>query len=180
MMPYASMTGTRRNLNVMQQADWRLLMAPACLDRYPENAPRWPDGSPAAHALDNGAWSAHTQGTAFDEPAFLRAVASCQDGQALGSPRPACQASVKKPLPNSCFDEPSEATASLTDTPHQPPYLRFRQQRRCRHWRRLMDCQDAGADSFDGSSVTRFASTLPRLDNARRQAPLFGRLPHVE
>lgn len=36
--------------------------------------------------------------------------------------------------------------------------------------RRIRLCALAGADSFDGTSATRFASTLPMLDNARRQA----------
>lgn len=36
--------------------------------------------------------------------------------------------------------------------------------------RRIRLCAAAGADSFDGTSATRFASTLPMLDNARRQA----------
>jgi len=35
--------------------------------------------------------------------------------------------------------------------------------------RRIQLCRDAGADSFDGTSVTRFADTLPLLDGARRQ-----------
>ncbi len=35
--------------------------------------------------------------------------------------------------------------------------------------RRIRLCAAAGADSFDGTSATRFAVTLPMLDNARRQ-----------
>lgn len=42
--------------------------------------------------------------------------------------------------------------------------------------RRIRLCQDAGADSFDGTSATRFACTLPKLDQARRQTNLFGGL----
>lgn len=38
--------------------------------------------------------------------------------------------------------------------------------------RRIHLCAYAGAHSFDGSSVTRFAVNLPRLDRARRQEPL--------
>jgi hypothetical protein len=40
--------------------------------------------------------------------------------------------------------------------------------------RRIFLCAAAGADSFDGSSVSRFAKTLPRLDHARKQIDLFG------
>lgn len=39
--------------------------------------------------------------------------------------------------------------------------------------RRVRLCDAAGADSFDGSSVTRFACNLPRLDFARRGRDLF-------
>lgn len=35
--------------------------------------------------------------------------------------------------------------------------------------RRIALCAAAGVDSFDGSSVSRYAKTLPRLDNAARQ-----------
>lgn len=38
--------------------------------------------------------------------------------------------------------------------------------------RRIALCAAAGADSFDGSSVTRFAVTIGRLDAARRQPAL--------
>lgn len=40
--------------------------------------------------------------------------------------------------------------------------------------RRITACAFAGATSFDGSSVARFAKTLSLLDNARRQLVLFG------
>lgn len=39
--------------------------------------------------------------------------------------------------------------------------------------RRIRLCEEAGADSFDGTSATRFASTLPLLEAARRQPRLF-------
>lgn len=39
--------------------------------------------------------------------------------------------------------------------------------------KRLRLCAMAGADSFDGSGVSRFSSELPRIDFHRRQADLF-------
>lgn len=39
--------------------------------------------------------------------------------------------------------------------------------------RRIRICAAAGADSFDGTSVSRYAKTLPRLDRATRQADMF-------
>lgn len=64
MIAYASRTGTRRNLAALRAADWRLLVSAAgCLRA---------EGFP--YALDNGAWSAFTQGRPFDFPAFERAL----------------------------------------------------------------------------------------------------------
>lgn len=40
--------------------------------------------------------------------------------------------------------------------------------------KRIRLCQDAGADSFDGSSPVMFPCTLRKLDNERRQGHLFG------
>jgi hypothetical protein len=39
--------------------------------------------------------------------------------------------------------------------------------------RRISLCALAGADSFDGTSVTRFACTAQELDHARNQLALF-------
>jgi hypothetical protein len=39
--------------------------------------------------------------------------------------------------------------------------------------RRIRICAAAGADSFDGSGVSRYAKSLPRLDRATRQADMF-------
>lgn len=43
--------------------------------------------------------------------------------------------------------------------------------------RRIAICADAGADSFDGSSVSRFSCNVPRLTEAARQQSLWS--PHV-
>lgn len=42
--------------------------------------------------------------------------------------------------------------------------------------RRIRLCQDSGADSFDGTSPSRFAITTPKLTAAVRQQHLFGGL----
>jgi len=39
--------------------------------------------------------------------------------------------------------------------------------------RRIAICSAAGADSWDGSSASRFAATVPKLDKATRQPDLF-------
>lgn len=40
--------------------------------------------------------------------------------------------------------------------------------------RRVKQCAAAEADSFDGTTGTRYAVTIPKIDNARRQGVLFG------
>nr|WP_315384166.1 hypothetical protein [uncultured Sphingomonas sp.] len=42
--------------------------------------------------------------------------------------------------------------------------------------RRIRACEAAGVDSFDGSSASRFAETLPALERARQQIDLEGYL----
>jgi len=64
MIAYASRTGTRRNLAALRGAGWRLLVSAAACLRH--------EGF--QYALDNGAWSAYTQGRSFDVPAFERAL----------------------------------------------------------------------------------------------------------
>ena len=64
MIAYASRTGTRRNLEALRESGWRLLVSAAGVMRH--------EGFP--YALDNGAWSAFTQGVAWDERAFTRAL----------------------------------------------------------------------------------------------------------
>lgn len=64
MQSYASRTGTRRNLDAMRGAGWRLLVSAKGALRT--------EGMP--YALDNGAWTAFQQGQPFDEGAFSRAV----------------------------------------------------------------------------------------------------------
>ena len=64
LIAYASRTGTRRNLAALRGAGWRLLVSAAgCLRS---------EGFP--YALDNGAWSAFTQGRQFDDRAFSVAL----------------------------------------------------------------------------------------------------------
>lgn len=64
MLMYASRTGTRRNLDALRRSGWRLMVSARGVLRT--------EGFP--YALDNGAWTAHQRGEAFDEAAFERAV----------------------------------------------------------------------------------------------------------
>lgn len=61
---YASRTGTKRNLDEIRRAGWRILVSAKGALRN--------EGFP--YALDNGAWTAFQRGEAFDVAAFDRAV----------------------------------------------------------------------------------------------------------
>ncbi|MDH1929026.1 MULTISPECIES: hypothetical protein [Pseudomonas] len=64
MVPYASRTGTKKNLDAMRANGWGLLVSAKGVLRT--------EGFQEV-MLDNGAWSAYTQGEAFDENAFTKA-----------------------------------------------------------------------------------------------------------
>ncbi|KPC02239.1 hypothetical protein QO021_28935 (plasmid) [Pseudomonas amygdali pv. lachrymans] len=63
MIPYASRTGTKRNLEAMRANGWGLLVSAKGVLRT-EDFP---------YMLDNGAWTAFTHGEEFDERAFGKA-----------------------------------------------------------------------------------------------------------
>jgi hypothetical protein len=64
MQCYASRTGTRRNLDALRAAGWRLMISRAGVWRT--------EGFP--YALDNGAWSDVRTGRDFDDAAFQKLV----------------------------------------------------------------------------------------------------------
>jgi len=64
MIAYASRTGTRRNLDALRRAGWRLMVSARGALRT--------EGF--RYALDNGAWTSFQRGEPFDETAFERAV----------------------------------------------------------------------------------------------------------
>lgn len=204
MLPYASRTGTRRNLAVMRSAGWRILVTPA--------EPRT-EGFP--YALDNGAWSAFQTGTPWNEEAFVRLCATLGDGAdfvvapdivagGLDSlrlteawlPRRASVARIRlvavqdgmsaddvRPLLGPAvgiFVGGSTAWKLWT----MRAWGMLARERgahlhvgRVNTARRIRLCQDAGADSFDGTSVSRYATTLELLDSTLRQQRMFRGLP---
>ena len=74
MTPYASWTGTHRNLDALRGAGWRLLTGPHIMWDHGWKAPLWTDKTVAPHGLDNGAWSAYQKDEPFNGPAFERAL----------------------------------------------------------------------------------------------------------
>jgi hypothetical protein len=203
-MAYASRTGTRRNVEVMRRAGWRMLCEPSQLTRYNNRPP------PLPYALDNGAWGCHQRGAPFDEEGFLRLLDLYGENadwivvpdivagglpslefslgwvdrvRAVGSPLLAVQdGMVPDDVRHMVGPEFGLFLGGSTDwklatmrewgslAQEAGAYFHVA---RVNTVRRITLCQDAGADSFDGTSVSRFSCNLPRLDNARRQGHLF-------
>lgn len=201
MIPYASRTGTKRNLAVLREAKWHLLVSAASVLRT--------EGFP--YALDNGAWSAYQQGRPFDETAFLLALRKCGRGAewvVLPDIVAGGQSSLEMSLRwmRQTLNETSRALLAVQDgmtLEDVRPWIGERvgifvggstnwKEKTLAQWgglgrtigcivhvgrvnsvRRIDLCASAGVTSFDGTSVSRFAKTLPRLDYARKQLPLF-------
>ena len=204
MIGYASRTGTRRNLEALRQAGWRLMVS--------ARDPLRPEGF--RYALDNGAWTAFRCGEAFDVPAFEKAIALLgPDADWIVLPdivagglaslrfsldwldtlrtRPALRGARyllavqngMEPLDVAALLGPEVGVFVGGDTPWKlatmAAWARLARERgalchvgRVNTARRIRLCAAAGADSFDGSGVSRFASALPPLDLARRQPDL--------
>lgn len=198
---YASMTGTLRNLAVLDDAGWHVLLSPA--------GSLNPKGRP--YALDNGAWTAHQQGTEFDTDAFMRAVDKVGErAEWIVLPDIVMGGQRSLDLSLSWLDKLAGLPARLLiavqngmtpdDVRHHlnpmvgifvggdsawkeettPMWGSLARRRNCylhvgrvNSQRRIAICAAAGADSFDGTSVTRYAVTMRPLDAARRQSDLF-------
>lgn len=202
MLAYASRTGTRRNLDALRAADWRLLVSARGVLRN--------EGFP--YALDNGAWTSYCKGQPFDDTAFVKALRLLGGGadwvvlpDIVAGGLPSLEMSLR--WMRQVLDECGRALLAVQDgmvvkdvrhfigprvgifvggstewklsTMHQWGVLG----KECGAWvhvgrvntaRRIRACAAAGADSFDGTSCTRFAQTVKPLDAARRQADLFG------
>jgi hypothetical protein len=196
---YASRTGTKQNLDAMRKAGWRLLVSAAGVVRT-EGFERY--------ALDNGAWSAYTQGKEFDELAFGRALdlvgeqadwvvipdrvaagkhsldfslkwlerlrhcpvkllLAVQDGMEIDDVRELVNPAVGIFLGGTTEWKLKTMEAWGVLARRKNAYFHVG---RVNSALRIGKCANAGAQSFDGTSVTRFSKTLPRLDNALNYA----------
>ena len=202
MIAYAARTGTRRNLEALRQADWRLLVsAAACLRT---------EGF--TYALDNGAWTYYQQGKPFDDRAFtvaLHQLGAQADWTTIPDIVAGGYASLDLSLQwmRRVLDATPRALLAVQDgiTPDDvgsflgerigifvggstawkeatlPQWGTLGRRLGC--WvhvgrvntmRRIRLCTFAGVTSFDGSNASRFAINTPRLDRVRRQLELFG------
>lgn len=207
MIPYASRTGTRRNLAALREADWRLLVSARGVLRT--------EGF--RYALDNGAWTAYQRGEPFDRDAFERALELLgADADWIVVPDVVMDAratleAAEEWLPRLSGYPLLLAVQDGMDVADVAPLISSRvgiflggstpwKLRTMRTWgevartrgahfhvgrvntaRRIAMCQEAGAHSFDGSSASRYAKSLPRLDRAVRQGSIFAYvLPRLE
>jgi hypothetical protein len=200
LIPYASRTGTRRNLAGLRERGWRLLVSARGVLRH--------EGF--RYALDNGAWTAFQRREPFDEAAFVIALAKLGAG-ADWTVVPDIVAGGLESLAYSL----SWLDRVLASTPvallavqdgMEAEHVRDRlgarlgifvggstewkldtlslwcalgRERGCivhvgrvNSAKRINLCAYHGATSFDGSSASRYAVELPGLDNATRQLAL--------
>jgi hypothetical protein len=203
MLYYAARTGTRRNLLAMRHHGWRLMISAAGVWR----------SEGFAYAIDNGAWSAYRQGTAFDAEKFRRCVWKLGDGAdfvvapdiVMGGGESlrvsvswlpwllALPYVVRVALPVQNGMTAEQVVGHLS--PRVGLFVGGDdawKEATCGMWchvahaagaqchvgrvntaRRIKICAEAGADSVDGSSGSRFAVTIPMIDRHRRQLSLL-------
>lgn len=202
MIPYASNTGTKRNLEALRVAAWRILLTPS----KPKPRPG------LRHAIDNGKWSCFNSGTSWDERGFVSLIeqhGGTSDfvvvpdivGGGMDSLKLSLSWLPKLRMVRQCLlavqdgMEVDTVGAVLRDWPGLGIFLggttewklrtmygwgmmahalgRWYHVGRVNTRRRIRLCAMAGATSFDGTSATRYCETLPELDQARKQPSLL-------
>jgi hypothetical protein len=202
MTPYASNTGTLRNLDTLRRHGWRVLLTPRD-HRRPREIP---------YAIDNGAWSAYIQKKPFDTDGFTRLVATHgDDADFVVIPDKVCEGMRSLEFSLLWLDQlrhlprlllpvqdgmsAADVGAVLRRYPGLGIFLGGSTEWKLRTmygWgmvahaigcsyhigrvntrRRIQLCAEAGATSIDGTSASMFSVTVPMLDAARRQPSLL-------
>ena len=201
MIAYAARTGTRRNLDALRRAGWRLMVSAKGKHKH--------EGF--RYALDNGAWHAFANQLPFDRAAFLAAYHKLGPGadfvvlpdivaggkrslayslnwrRELGTPLCPQLLAVQDGMdadevalmvgPEFGLFVGGTTEWKLATLPIWAALARTRQAYlhvgRVNTVRRIALCAAAGADSFDGSNASRYAVNLSRLDNSRRQPDML-------
>jgi hypothetical protein len=202
LIPYASNTGTRRNLSALREAGWRILLTP--------DNPRPPER--LQFAIDNGAWGmrnlplphdfssfadlVNRYGCAADFVVLPDLVGGGMDSLSLSiSWIPKLRALKNLLLPLQDGMTPEEVGKILREHRNVGLFLggttefklreiyawgcvagtwrRWYHVGRVNTARRIRLCAEAGATSFDGTSATMYSSTVPLLDSARKQPSLL-------
>jgi len=199
---YTSRTGTRTTLAALKQAGWGLLVS-ATDSHLKYDFRLW--------GLDNGAWTAHQQGTPWQPEPFLRLCDKLGSGaQWVVVPDIVAGGWESLELSKQWLPKlqgvAKHQLLAVQDgmTPdHIEPYLGqhvgifvggstdwklstlhlwgalatkvgcYLHIGRVNSIKRINMCQDVGAHSFDGTSVSRFSKTLGLLNNGIKQQHLF-------
>lgn len=192
---YASRTGTRRNLALLREHGWSLLVSATGVWRT--------EGFP--YAIDNGAWTAFQRGMPFDGARFQGVVSALGRGaEWIVLPDVVGDAVATASATEEWLDglDGYRTLAVIQDGADQRvldrligrvhgfflggsteyklgtmdrwgDYCRERgvyyHVGRVNTARRIRACARAGADSCDGTSASRFAKTTRRLSNANKQ-----------
>ena len=201
MLAYASRTGTQQNLAALRRADWRLLVSavgslrtegfPYALDNgawtafcqgHPFDERRFlralrrlgaqADWTVVPDIVAGGQASLELSlrwlRPVLDECA--QALLAVQDGLTPDDVGPLVGARVGLFVGGSTAWKESSLPLWGAVARQQGCWLHVG---RVNTARRIHLCSAAGATSFDGTSVSRFAKTLPLLDQARKQLNLF-------
>lgn len=199
MQAYATTTRTRRNIDAMRDAGWRLLLTPDISDD-------WGMG----YAIDNGAYGCFLRGAPFNADRFRRLLSAygeradwCVVPDIVSAGNESLDFSLEW-LPE-CLSVSRRVLLAVQDgmsaqdiLPHVsdrvgifvggstdwklktiPLWGGVAKSARCylhvgrvNSQRRIRYCAGVGADSFDGTSVTRYSVELPKLDFTTRQGHL--------
>lgn len=202
MIPYASRTGTRRNLAALRASGWRLLVSATGAHR----------DEGFGFAIDNGAWTSYQRGQRFDGSRFvalLEKLGARADWivvpDVVGDARASLRLTARwlprverygAPMLIAVQDgmSPRDVTAwieggcagvflggstayKLASAIRWGAWCADRGVHfhiaRVNTARRIRLCQEARASSFDGTSATRYSATLPLLERARQQLHLW-------
>lgn len=192
-IPYATRTGSPKNIAIQHAAGWRLLI-------NARDVWEWrlalPEGM--GYCIDNGAWGYHNAGQPFDEVPFLeccqklgggadfitvpdiveggldslqlslywlpmlrefgvRLLIPVQDGMTVDDLRPLVGDDVGVFVGGSTEFK----VTTLYEWAQLPCYCHVG---RVNTRRRIRACHNAGVDSIDGTSTTKWIQTLPKLD----------------
>jgi hypothetical protein len=200
MFAYASRTGTRRNLQALRRAGWGLMVSARGVLRTEGFRYCLDNGAWTAHTL-NQPFDETAFLTAYDLLAASADFVVLPDIVAGGRKSLDFSLAWRERLPHACpellavQDGMSTADVAALVGPQLGIFVggttEFKE-RTMAAWgeiarargaylhvgrvntaRRISLCRAAGAHSFDGSSVSRFAATLPLLENARQQLDLM-------
>lgn len=196
---YASRTGTKRNLALMRECSWRLLVSATGVWRH--------EGF--RYAIDNGAWTAFQQRKPFDGSLFAGIVSTLgRDADWIVLPDVVGDAVATASTTEEWIDSlDGYRTLAVIQDGAEPHVLDrlvgraygfflggstayklanlewwsdwCRERRAYYHVgrvntvRRIRRCVDAGAHSCDGTSGSRFALSIARLNRANSQASIF-------